>query len=248
MKKILLGFIAIGLFTFVGCVNVILTDADGNKYKTVVIGEQKWMAENLRTTKYADGSTIPNVTDNTKWKDLTTGAWSHYDSDSQYDDSTYSKLYNWYELTPSQYDSIYGKLYNWYTLEKGDLCPKGWHVPSNDEWTMLRDYLAANDHDGKEGVSLKSKSGWNIYCNPDQFSHCAINGNGTDDYGWNGLPGGSRHYVGDLYYFDQGGFWWSSSEDSTYNAWYHYLYFSIDSISNGKHDKGNAFSVRCIKD
>ena len=86
------------------------------------------MSENLRTTKYADGTAIPNISDDDEWKSLSTGAWCHYDNDS------------------SQYDATYGKLYNWYAVETGKLCPTGWHVPTNAEWTVLTYYyyLTAN--------------------------------------------------------------------------------------------------------
>ena len=98
--------------------NSTITDVDGNVYTSVTIGTQEWMTENLRTSKYSDGSAIPNVKDDTQWSNLSTAAWSHYDNDNQY-------------------DTIYGKLYNWYTVETGKLCPTGWHVPTDAEWTIL---------------------------------------------------------------------------------------------------------------
>jgi uncharacterized protein (TIGR02145 family) len=100
-----------------------LFDIDGNKYSVVKIGEQSWMAENLRTTKYADGSLIPNETSYETWIDLESGAWCNYQNN----------------------DSIgerYGKLYNWYSVaDPRKLCPLGWHVPSDTEWDQLVDYL-----------------------------------------------------------------------------------------------------------
>ena len=162
MKKILLGFIAIGLLTLVGCEKDDdtettdstetssddgntdtettsddgttetssdygstdcddettetsgdeIADSDGNTYKTLIIGEQEWFAENLKTSKYNDGTTIPNVTNDTQWSNETIGAWCHYDNDSDY-------------------ECTYGKLYNWYAVETGKLCPTGWHVPTD---------------------------------------------------------------------------------------------------------------------
>ena len=97
-----------------------LTDVDGNTYKTVTIGSQTWMAENLRTTKYNDGTTISNVTSDNSWGGLSTGAWCHYNN-------------------YSAYDQVYGKLYNWYAVGTGKLCPSGWHVPSISEWEVLTD-------------------------------------------------------------------------------------------------------------
>ena len=134
--------------------NSSITDADGNVYTSVTIGTQEWMTENLRTTKYSDGTSIPNVTDDAEWGNLSTGAWSHYDNDSQYE-ATYGKLYNWYAASNSR-----------------NVCPTGWHVPTDSEWTVLEDYLGANEHNGVEGKALKATSGWED------------DGNGTDDYGW----------------------------------------------------------------
>ena len=100
-----------------------VTDINGHTYNTMVLGTQEWMQENLRTTKYATGDPIPNVTDSAQWVNLTTGAWCHYGNDSQYE-------------TP------YGKLYNWFVVDSASgLCPTGWHVPTDGEWTVLTDYL-----------------------------------------------------------------------------------------------------------
>ena len=203
------------------------TDIDGNTYKSVIIGTQEWISENLRTTKYSDGTVIPNVTDGTQWHKDTTGAWSHYDYDNQFDND-------------NQYDSIYGKLYNWFTVETGKLCPTGWHVPTDAEWTVLNDYLEANGHDGTEGKALKSTSGWDE------------DGNGTDNYGWNGFPGGYRNYSGYFGIIGYSGYWWSSSQSSTSNAWARIL-SSYGGLVGGlvyRYDinKSYGFSVRCLRD
>ena len=238
MKKILLGFIAIGLLTLVGCDKDYdtdtettstsssieygegATDIDGNTYKSVIIGEQEWMAENLRASKYSDGASIPNVTNDTVWTFDTTGAWCIYDNDSQY-------------------DSIHGKLYNWYAVETGKLCPTGWHVPTDSEWAELTDYLTNNGHGGAVGTALKSTSGWNN------------GGNGTDDYGWNGLPGGFRLpevFEGGLYNIGDYGYWWSSSEYESGTAWDRIFYSTNGIVSRGHINKKYGFSVRCIRD
>jgi hypothetical protein len=94
-------------------------DIDGNVYNTVIIGIQVWTKENLKTTKYNDGSPIPNVTDDTQWENLTTGA------------------YSWHNNDAANYKNPYGGLYNWYAVETGKLCPTGWHVPTEDEWYNL---------------------------------------------------------------------------------------------------------------
>ena len=275
MKKILLGFIAIGLLTFVGCdkekqkgctePNAInydsvaeendgscrydevvtetssdngstdsdsgdgttddssveygegATDVDGNTYKSVIIGEQEWFAENLKTSKYSDGKAIPNVTDSAQWRNLSTGAWCNYNNSSSNDDT-------------------YGKLYNWYAVNTSKLCPTGWHVPTDAEWTVLTDYLTADGHSGSEGTALKSTS----------FG-------GTDDYGWLGLPGGNRNSSGNgnFIYIGSHGKWWSSSQFNTSNdAWFRGLYSGKDNVYRGFGEYGEecGFSVRCLKD
>ena len=234
MKKILIGFIAIGLLMFVGCEKEEdettetssedssieygegATDIDGNTYKSVIIGEQEWMVENLKTSKYNDGTAIPNVIGNTDWQALSTGAWSHYDNDNQH-------------------NATYGKLYNWYAVETGKLCPTGWHVPTDAEWTVLTDYLAVDGHSGTEGTALKSTSGWE-----DDL-------NGTDNYGWLGLPGGFRHFNG--FFFSVGGFgsWWSSSHYDA-DAWDRGLYSDFDGVDRTNGPKKKGLSVRCLRD
>tara|TARA_B100000674_G_scaffold283605_1_gene234659 strand:+ start:252 stop:1022 length:771 start_codon:yes stop_codon:yes gene_type:complete len=194
-----------------------ITDADGNVYTAVIIGTQEWMTENLRTTKYSDGTTIPNVKYDTQWSNLSTGAWCHYDNDSQY-------------------DNIYGKLYNWYAVETGKLCPTGWHVPTDAEWTILTDYLAANGHIGTEGTALKSISGWDY------------DGNGTDDYGWNGLPGGYRSLYGDFEDIGNSSIWWSSTQNLPDSAWFRELNSYYDIVYRFYPNKRAGFSVRCLRD
>ena len=198
-------------------INSTITDADGNVYTSVTIGTQEWMTENLRTTKYSDGTSIPNVTGKTDWYKLSTGAWCNYDNSSTN-------------------DVTYGKLYNWYAVNTSKLCPTGWHVPTDAEWTILTDYLTANGHSGKEGTALKSTSGWS-------------SGNGTDDYGWLGLPGGYRYSASGLFkYIGGNGFWWSSSQSFTDYAWYRNLGGSNDSVYRNYFNKRNGFSVRCLRD
>ena len=141
---------------------------DGYDYAVVEIGDQCWFAENLRTTVYADGSAIPEETDNTAWAGLSTGARCDYDNDAS-NVATYGRLYNWYAAT-----------------DAAELCPTGWHVPTDDEWTALETYLGANGHSGTEGAALKSTSGW-------------AGANGTDDFGFSALPGGSRYDTDGLF-------------------------------------------------
>jgi uncharacterized protein (TIGR02145 family) len=195
-----------------------ITDINGNTYKTVIIGNQEWMAENLRNTKYADGTAIPNVTDKTKWYNLTTGAWCNYENNSQY-------------------EATYGKLYNWYAVNTSKLCPTGWHVPTDEEWTVLTDYLSNKGHKSKEGIALKASSTW------------ANNGNGTDNFGWKGLPGGCLNgYYGYFGGVESSGYWWSSSERTTGYACYRRLYRDGDDVNRGNFYKSCGYSVRCLRD
>jgi uncharacterized protein (TIGR02145 family) len=159
-----------------------VTDIDGHVYPTIIIGTQEWMAENLRTSKYQDGSVIPLVTNNTSWSSLNNGAYCWYDNDNKY-------------------EHPYGKLYNWYTVEdsKG-LCPSGWHVPSHAEWTTLTDFLGGLGTAGglmKEGGSAH----WDF-----------PNTKATNASGFTGLPGGLRYTGGSFGSLGTYGYWWSSIE------------------------------------
>ena len=140
-----------------------IADIEGNSYKTIEIGTQKWMAENLRTTKYNDGTTIPIVTDNTAWDNLTTPA------------------YCWNNNDATTYKSTFGAMYNWYTVNTGRLCPTGWHAPSYGEWATLRDYLGGLP---VAGGKIK-ESGTNHWVTP--------NTGAANSSGLSILPGGLRN-------------------------------------------------------
>ncbi len=99
-----------------------VTDIDNHTYRVIRINTQNWMAENLRTGHYNDGTPIPNVTGNDGWYDMTEGAWASYKN-------------------ASEHDNTYGRLYNWYAVSTGKLCPKGWHIPTESDWQVLAEYL-----------------------------------------------------------------------------------------------------------
>jgi uncharacterized protein (TIGR02145 family) len=196
-----------------------VTDIDGNTYRTIIIGNQEWMAENLNTSRYANGDVIPNITDNAQWAVQSQGAWCYYENDIQY-------------ACP------YGKLYNWYvTVDERNVCPTGWHVPSDAEWTVLTTYLGA-----VEVVGGKMKStGTEHWLSP--------NDGATNESGFSGLPGGYRNgtnvyfnYVG---YF---GFWWSSTDHNDYAAWGRDLRSHNSGVSLYNGGKVDGFSVRCLMD
>ena len=192
---------------------------DGYTYASIVLGNgQEWMAENLRTTTYANGDPIPNVTDNTQWLYLTTGAWSHYNNESQY-------------------ENPYGKLYNWYTVDDPrNVCPTGWHVPSDSEWTVLTDYLGGESIAGGKMKSTGTQH-WN---NP--------NTNATNASGFSGFPGGHRSGNGQFGWLGSRGDYWSSTEYDTLTAWYRELITDGADVSRLNHTKPKGHSVRCIKD
>ena len=200
-----------------------ITDAEGNTYKTVTIGTQTWMAENLRVSKYNDGTTIPNITDNTQWSNLTTGAWAYYNNDLS-NDAKYGKLYNWYAVSPT-------------TNGNKNLCPTGWHVPTDTEWTVLTDYLGGESVAGGKMKEVGTTS-WN-----------SPNTDATNTSLFTGLPGGWRGY--NAYYYDVGsvGYWWSSTEYNTsFTACYRYLGGGSGYAASFGNNKHYGLSVRCLKD
>ncbi len=193
-----------------------LTDSrDGETYKTVKIGDQVWMAENLRTKKFNDGTEIPLVTDNSEWEALQTPAYCWYDNDEATNKATY------------------GALYNWYTVETEKLCPVGWHIPSEDEWITLLEYVGGEIG---AGTVLKSTTGWNN------------DGNGTDEYGFGAMPGGARFYLGTYQEMGKYGSWWTSRDSYTGDATYVSSGYSSDNFYRLMRDFRWGLSVRCVKD
>lgn len=191
-----------------------VTDIDGNVYKTVKIGNQIWMAENLKTTRYNDGMPIPNVTDNNEWRFLKIGAFCYYDNNKA--------------------NSICGSLYNWYAVETAKLAPKGWHVPSDEEWSILITFLGGID---KAGKKMKNKTGW------------AVNGNGTNESGFSGRPcNGYRAYFGGSFAPDKwSGTYWFSASGTNYKLIYSQDRIIIDNVrSEASYVYG--YTIRCIKD
>jgi uncharacterized protein (TIGR02145 family) len=195
-----------------------MTDQQGNVYKTIVIGTQEWMAENLKTSIYQNGDPIENVTDDNQWANSITGAWCHYNNDSQF-------------------DCPYGKLYNWYTVaDPRNVCPVGWSVPTDEEWTTLTEYFGTQD---VAGGKMKS-TGLQYWISPNYLA--------TNESGFSGLPGGFRLdysiFSGIRYY----GYWWSSSELDAANAWRRLLLCNDDDANRDIYDKHNGFALRCLKD
>ena len=200
----------------------IVKDSEGNEYKTVQIGNQVWMAENLSTSVYGNGDSISNTINKEKWISLQSGAWSHYQNDDEY-------------------NPIYGKLYNWYVIEdERGICPAGFHVPTNEEWSVLSSFIGEQGFVNEEGIILKAKEGWN--------DHEMLNGNGSDNFQFAALPGGNRNLNGTFSKMGINGYWWSSSINNEVNAWCRYLYNSSSSILCYDDYKNYGFSIRCVQD
>ena len=195
-----------------------VTDADGNIYQTVTIGTQEWLAENLKTTKYNNGTSIPLKTTNAEWSNLSTPA------------------YCWYNNDQATFGNTYGALYNWYTVKTGNLCPTGWHVPSDAEWTTLTDYLGGLN---VAGGKLK-ETGTTHWHEP--------NHGATNESGFTALPGGLRYDDGTFFSIEYGGNWWSSTEYSSTNAWDRSVDFSVPAVGRFDDDKKWGLSIRCLKD
>jgi len=196
-----------------------VTDQNGNTYATIAIGTQEWFAENLRATSYANGDPIPNVTDATEWIQLTTGAWAHYNNNSQF-------------------ENPYGKLYNWYAVaDPRNVCPNGWHVSTDEEWTVLRDYLGGDSIAGG-----KMKTTGTQYWQPP-------NTGGTNESGFSALPVGYRR-SGDGNFLNRGfeGSCWSALELNADFAWAHKLDFFLASVQRLGKDKREGSCVRCVRD
>ena len=201
-----------------GCGDITsVTDIDGNEYPVVQIGNQCWTKENLKTTKYADGSVIPNITDNPEWAGLSTGAWCNYENSAGN-------------------DAVYGKLYNWYTVaDPRNVCPAGWHVPTDAEWTTLTDFLGGEP---VAGGKMKTTTGWQ-----------APNTGATNESGFSGLPGGYRYgYEGTFNFVGGYGHWWSSSETDGYYAWYRSLFYGLGNAYWYTINRRSGLSVRCLRD
>lgn len=220
-----------------------VTDIDGNGYKTVIIGEQEWMAQNLRTTRYANGNEIPNVTEQGEWDNLTTGAWSYYENDESH-------------------NNLHGKLYNWYAVDDPrNVCPDGWHVPSDEDWIEMEMFLGmpedeayslqgSRGEDENVGGKLKSTNIWE-----------PPNKGATNETGFSALPSGIRWSQSQFVSFGGSAYFWVADEFNNphteevvmkpmirdflyiYNSIFRYVWdHGLDS------PKSTGMSIRCVRD
>ena len=193
-----------------------VTDADGNSYGTIGIGHQTWMTENLKTTKYNDGSAITLVEKDSIWQQLSTGG------------------YCWFENNIT-YKNTYGALYNWHTVNTGKLCPSGWHVPSETEFTTLVNYLGGAS---KAGGLLKA-TGTSFWNDP--------NTGATNQYGFNARAAGLRDNQALFDFININGNWWSSTNYSTQTSAYLYMIYNYQNSFQNYINKKYGLSVRCVK-
>jgi uncharacterized protein (TIGR02145 family) len=211
-----------------------VSDIDGNNYKTIKIGTQQWLAENLKTTRLNDGTAIPLVTEDNKWAQMNTAA------------------YCWYFNDESVFKNIYGGYYNWYAINTGKLCPSGWHVPTEDDWKVFKLFLGMRP-DQLELEYFPETTAGNKIKETGTFNWDEENTEATNESGFTALPGGSREDGFDSASFDgegEGGGWWSASVLNPYNEvlshWV--LSFTGTIFRSDMLRKNYGLNVRCVKD
>jgi uncharacterized protein (TIGR02145 family) len=203
-----------------------VSDIDGKFYPSIVINGQEWMQQNLAVAKYRNGDQIPTGLSDGIWSNTTSGAYAIYNNDAS-NNTTYGKLYNWYAVNDSR-----------------GLCPTGWHVPSDAEWTTLINYLDPNQNASAIGTQssvaggkMKSTSGWN-----------SPNFGATNVSGFTGLPGGYKNGNGAYTSIGTDGGWWSSSEQNSNFAGFRYLSYTNSNLERFNNVKQLGFSLRCLRD
>jgi len=198
-----------------------VTDVDGNLYHTVQVGTQCWTQSNLKVSKYRNGDNIPTGLSNSNWQNTIAGSYAIYNNDPEN-------------------DGLYGKLYNHFAvMDTRGLCPTGWHVPTDGEWTALETFLGGSS---VAGVSLKSTS-----IQPTPGGWASPNTGATNYSGFSALPGGLRDYYGGFINIGDAGYWWSMS-NSGLNAWSRVMNTSSGDVTRLSLFRMGGFSVRCLKD
>lgn len=196
-----------------------MTDQEGNIYKTVKIGTQIWMAENLKVTKYRNNESIQNITDPNQWKNLNAGSYCYYENNIDMKDT-------------------YGILYNWYAVDdRRNICPPGWHLPSDKEWSYMVDLLGGKENAGYKLKEVETKH-WKV-----------PNTGATNESGFTALPAGFREEDGTFTSFGEEVYFWYNTKDG-YVAkagalWYGGAEYGI---ANFESNKTMGVSIRCVKD
>jgi len=196
----------------------VVIDIDGNVYQTVKIGDQCWMAENLKVTRYRNGDPIYHILDPGQWEILTIGAYCEFDN-NPVNVAEYGRLYNWYAVDDSR-----------------GLAPAGWHMPTDAEWQALVDYLGG---DGSAGGKMKETgtAHWNT-----------PNIGATNESGFTALPGGYRGTGGFYYNMGFHAYFWSSTEETGSHAWLRLLSYLYAAAVRGDDYKQFGYSIRCVRD
>lgn len=212
-----------------------VTDADGNVYQSVRIGNQVWTVENLRTTKYNDGTDIAHVTNSATWNSLSTPGYCFYNNS-----------------TDAAEQEKWGALYNWYAVSTGKLAPAGWHVPTDAEWGTLQNYLIANGYNW-DGTTTGNKIAKSMVAQTDWTSYTQSGTPGNDlsknnASGLSALPGGLRGLDGRFLYQSIYGYWWSAAEGDASPAWGRRIYYRIAPLYRNYYGRSWGFSVRLLRD
>ena len=236
MKQIIILSIFIVIYSLLGAQEVVkpgpnIKDIEGHPYKTVFIGNQHWMADNLNTSKYNDGTKIQNLTNWDDWSSCKIGSWVFYDNDPK--------------------NAYLGKLYSWYTVSEAhngnkNVCPTGWEVPSKDDFNELINYLGGEEVAGQKMKSLESPTGWKTNVN--------FNKN-TNTSKFSAVAGGKREYDHSYYRDYQhfsfkilSGYYWTSTLERGRSAYYLELDYNYDNVKLSFAYGENGYSVRCIKE
>jgi len=237
-----------------------VADIDGNKYRTVKIGNQEWMAENLRTSRYRDGTEIPTDLSDSEWKNTEKGAYAIYPHFGG--GYTENRVYG--ISSETEMAEAYGKLYNWYAIEDNrELCPEGWRVPQEIDWANLIYNLTYNhglhnniDSNATNGIGSILKSCRQVHS--PLRGHCSTRRHprwhyhnthyGTDRFDFAALPGGIRSHSGTFSIIGIYGFWWSASENQHNDARFYEMGYDYSTVSNSIFPKNSGLSVRCIRE
>lgn len=196
-----------------------LVDQDGNTYKTIRIGAKEWMAENLKASHYRNGNPISVISSSKEWSALTTGATCWYNNDSASNSCAYGKLYNWYAVA-----------------DERNVCPTGWHVPTDEDWTNLVDELS-----GSSSAGGRLKSAGLTYWT-------SVNESADNSSGFSALPGGNRFGNGPYFDVNTNAYWWTSTATGDEEAWFRGMFNKVAMVDRNAYDKKSGFSVRCVKD
>ncbi len=200
-----------------------VTDIDGNNYSTVVIGSQCWLGENLKVEHYRNGDALATGLTNAVWESTPNGAFALYE------DNTANK-------------AVYGLLYNGYAVQDSrGLCPSGWHVPSDAEWTQLSNQLGG---DAQAGGLLKAAGTLAFSTGLWSFP----NAHATNATGFAALPAGHKSQSGSFNLQHSNGLWWSSSTFTMFNGWYRSLSYLNGDLGRFSRDLNYGISLRCMKD